>query len=332
MARPRIAVVLAALLLVASSACSGDDLPEATRLCDLGRGNDQGIVGHDLAASVRLPDDRVLFVFGDTYLGRIEGDTRTATGLLNSTGAVIPAGEEVCSDRIRYLTDDEGEPRALLPDPPRDATAFWPVDVAVDGDEVWMLYRWVRRSGPGPLAIEVLGTGLAVADVDDLEFTPAADLLVEGGEPLPSAVRSVDGGLAVLVCSGEEDDRDCQLHDLDTEDTEIGAARPEPPVGMAAAEMGLARVEVVGSETWQVSSMPDLGCRLEVASLIDGEWDDETVLAPDPAGDGICYAGRLQEPFSTADQLIATWVESPEERADADQYWPHVERIDLTED
>ena len=69
-----------------------------------------------------------------------------------------------------------------------------------------------------------------------------------------------------------------------------------------------------------------------MATLVDGEWDEQTVLAPDPAGDGICYAGRVQEPFSTDDQLIATWVESPEERSDADQYWPHVERIDLTEE
>jgi hypothetical protein len=44
------------------------------------------------------------------------------------------------------------------------------------------------------------------------------------------------------------------------------------------------------------------------------------------AGDGFCYAGRIQEPFSGTEQLIVTWVESPEDRAEADRYWPHVER------
>ena len=223
MARPHVGVLVVVAVVVLLGACGGDDLPDSTRLCDLGRGNDQGVVGHDLAASTELPDGRVLVAFGDTYLGTIEDDTRTATGLLNSSGAVIPAGEDICSDRLRYLTDDDGDPRALLPDPPRDGTAFWPVDVAVDGDQVWMLYRWVERSGPGPLALRILGSGLAVADVDELAFTPADDLLVDDGAPLPSALRSVDDGLVVLVCSGEEDDRGCRLHDLDTEAAEIGA-------------------------------------------------------------------------------------------------------------
>lgn len=334
MTRPRIGA-LAVAVLVAVGACGGDDLPESTPVCDLGRGNDQNVVGHDLAASTELPDGRVLFVFGDTLLGTIKGDTRTATGLLNSSGAVIPADEDICSDRIHYLTDTDAEPdanpRALLPDPPREDTAYWPVDVAVDGDQVWMLYRWVERSGPGPLAIRVLGSGLAVADVEDLAFAPAEDLLVEGDAPLPSALHTLDGEVIVLVCSGEEDDRDCQLSDLDTEATAIGPPRPVPEVGGAASEMSLAQVDVGAREIWRVSSMPQLRCRLRMASLVEGEWEAETVLAPDPSGEGICYAGRVQEPYSDADDLIATWVDNPEERSDADQYWPHVVRIDLSE-
>ncbi|CAN5704032.1 hypothetical protein BH24ACT4_BH24ACT4_08640 [soil metagenome] len=327
--RPLVVAALVAVLLAA--ACSRDDLPEATPLCDLGRNNDQGVVGHDLAASAALPDGRVLFAFGDTYLGRITGGERVATGLLNSTGAVIPAGDDVCSDRIRYLTGDDGEPRALLPDPPREATAFWPVDLAVHDGRVWMLYRWVERTGDGRLDIGTLGTGLAVADPDELEFTPADRLLVVGGIPVPSSLREHDGRLVALVCVGG-DDRDCRLREVDTDATEIGEALPGPPIDLSAAEMGLGRVDVGGRQVWQVSSMPGLACRLQVARFIDDEWWTETVLAPDTDDGALCYAGRVQEPYSTADTLTVTWVQSPERRRNADAYWPHVERVDLTEE
>lgn len=327
-------VVVAAMLLSLPSCglLDGEDLPPSERLCDLGRGNDQGVAGHDLAASTRLPDRSVLFAFGDTYLGTVEGDTRTTSGLLNQTGAVIPEGEGICSDQIRYLTGPDGEVRDLLPEPSERRTAYWPIDLAVLDDQVWMLFRWVRRDGDGQLDIEILGTGLAVADPDDLEFAPASTLLVDGGDPRPAALVADGSDLVSLVCGGELDDDECRLRVLDTEATEIGPALPPPAVDIAAAEMGLGRTSRDGEEVWRASSMPELCGRLEVAEQGDGGWDDQAVLDPEPASGGLCYAGRVQEAYSSPEVLIATWVESAEERADADVYWPHVERIDLREE
>ena len=327
-------VVVAAMVVSLASCGLFDDeaLPPSERLCDLGRGNDQGVAGHDLAASTRLPDGSVLFAFGDTYLGSVEGDTRTTTGLLNQTGALIPEGEDICSDELRYLTGPGGEVRDLLADPPTQGSAYWPVDLAVRDEQVWMLFRWVQRASDEALDIEVLGTGLAVADPDELEFRAAATLLVEGGDPLPSALVAHDGDLVTLVCGGDLDEGDCRLHLLDTDTVSIGRLLPPPAVGLAAAEMGLGRTTVDGEEVWRASSMPELCGRLDVAVQDGDGWDTRPVLEPEPTGGGLCYAGRVQETYSSPDVLVATWVESPQERSDADVYWPHVERIDLREE
>ncbi|HXH57504.1 hypothetical protein [Iamia sp.] len=306
------------------------ELPEVSRRCDLGRRNDQGVAGHDLAAAAELPDGRVLFTFGDTYLGEVEGDTRRTTGLINSSAALLPAGDDICDPSLSYLTDLGGGIRPLLPRPPKEGTAYWPVDVSVIDGRVWMLYRWVERTGDGTLDLRILGTGMAVADPEELIFAAADDLLVEGADPLPASITSHRDELVAVVCA-EADRPDCRLHPIDTEANEIGPARAEPPIPLAAPEMSLARVEIDGQETWRASSMPLLRCRLRVAVLEGDEWQIETVLAPEVTNDGLCYAGRVQEAFSDADRLFATWVESPEQRSDGDVYWPHVERIDLTD-
>lgn len=327
----RVAVV--ALLVAAVVACSSDrGLPRAVTMCDLGRTNDQGVAGHDLAASTELPDGRVLFVFGDTYLGRVDGDEREVDGLLNQTAAVIPAGAGICSHDIAYLTDAEGVVRDLLPTPPVPGSAYWPVDVTVVDDVVWMLYRWVEPTGDGPLELRVLGTGLAAASSDDLEFTTAARLLVEGDEPVPAAIVGRDDDLVALVCpddGGDDADDGCVMRPLDTDTTTMGDPLPPPPVELAATEMSLGRTELGGEDTWRVSSMPGRSCRLQVATLDGRSWDERTVLAPEAEGDGICYAGRVQEPYSSASELVVTWVENATVRRNADAYWPHVVRIDL---
>ncbi len=305
-----------------------DVLPPHERLCDLGRDNDQGVAGHDLAASTRLPDGSALFAFGDTYLGTVDGDVRTTTGLLNQSAAIIPAGEGICSDQIRYLTGADGQVRDLLPPPAVDGTVYWPVDLAVHDDQVWMLFRWVRRTGDGVLDLETLGTGLAVADPDDLEFHPLLRLLEDDGRPLPTALVGTDDGLVTLVC-GEGGSTTCRLHAVDTEQARIGEALDAPPVDLAFAEMGLGRVEVDGRERWRVSALPTSCGTLQVAVLGDDGWDVEPVLDTESQAGGACYAGRVQEAFSDAEELDATWVESPERRSDGDVYWPHVDRIDL---
>lgn len=46
---------------------------------------------------------------------------------------------------------------------------------------------------------------------------------------------------------------------------------------------------------------------------------------------GVSLVVLLVAAACSRDTLIATWVESPKRRGNADAYWPHVERIDLTD-
>ncbi|MBI2708493.1 MAG: hypothetical protein HYX34_02185 [Actinobacteria bacterium] len=311
--------------------------------CDLGRGNDQGVVGHDGAASTRLPDGSVLFVFGDTLLGTIRGDRRRVTGLISSSGALLPAAADVCSGRLRYLTDARGAVRPLLPSAGR-GTASWPVDVTVLDGRVWMLYRLVAATGTVDEAgFRILGTGLAVADPDRLAFRPAARLLVTGDDVVPAALfgDQAMGRLRTVVCG--DGSGPCRAGVVDRGALRLRATRPGSPAAWLTDPVHLTRWGATAvswaklprrlGALWRLAATPGLGCRLRVAT---GPAPDQPLRSAPPIAlprrpGAACYAGRVQEALSRPGRTVVTWVDSRTgptgTRTDARLYWPHVAEL-----
>jgi hypothetical protein len=107
-------------------------LPEDDEIvCDLGRDNDFSIIGHDVGVSTVLPDDRVLFLFGDTWIGPIEDGERQIESQTSNSGAILPAGAGICDGALQHITDSEGVVRQLIPlqaGEDEERIAYWPVD------------------------------------------------------------------------------------------------------------------------------------------------------------------------------------------------------------
>ncbi|MPZ24631.1 MAG: DUF4185 domain-containing protein, partial [Dehalococcoidia bacterium] len=326
--------------------------------CDLGRNNSQEVIGHDVADSVELPGGRVLFVFGDTWLGHVDDDgNRQVREDRTSSGATLPAGAGIC-DELTYLTDAEGEVRKLIPVRPGDDPeryAHWPVAVAVGEYGVVVLYRRIDR-GPSedPLDFRVLGTGLALANPDTLDFF----LLEEGrllspeddAEAVAIEIDPATGQPYVISCRHGPASwtRECLLARPSAPDapfgpteywsdgiwsTDLDEATQILPNG--ADEMSLERVEWDGVARWVVVYIPPLTCEvhMQVADEPWGPYSDPIVLHEgDPADGSYCYGGKLQRSFSDAGRVVVTWVNNGTLRETylyPDLYWPHVAEVEI---
>jgi hypothetical protein len=106
-----------------------------------------GWTGGDGASSIPLGPDRTLWLFADSWVGKIEGGRRVGARLINNAAAwqLLADGKEP----LRFFLDQSGkEPVALLR-PEAAGTWYWPGDgVVVDG-KLYLFCKLVRRKAEG---------------------------------------------------------------------------------------------------------------------------------------------------------------------------------------
>lgn len=134
-----------------------DDAP-ASAFTSLFTSARAGWTGGDGTFSVRLPDGRTAWLFGDTFVGG-DAERRGARWLRNSV--VVQDGDCLTTLVARDDGDDATEP-AFLVSPP--GTVLWPSDAVVRGDTVRAFFTRVR---PGELAVD--GTVLVTLALPGLE-------------------------------------------------------------------------------------------------------------------------------------------------------------------
>lgn len=156
--------------------------------------NRHRMVGQDGAFSFPLPDGSSFWFFGDTLIGRrpthgspwvVDGklvDHRDMTGLgpyermLNNTALILPAQPDLqTTGRLggyRYLLDPEGQLKNILPlgaNEHADFDRIWCQHGIALGRKVVLSFIQVRMLTPNttplPIGFEIVGSGLAVADV-----------------------------------------------------------------------------------------------------------------------------------------------------------------------
>ncbi|MFG2786126.1 hypothetical protein [Streptomyces sp. NPDC048419] len=139
--------------------------------------------GGDGTHSVRLPDGRVLWLFSDTYLGRVHGPPnpvgesyawRDRTAPLVRNSAVVMDG----SNRLRTTL-----PTPLFPDPAPDQWR-WPVAARVEprspgsSEKVVRVLLWVRTAGQSPWIYGVpTATEVATLSLPDLRVESVVKVL-----------------------------------------------------------------------------------------------------------------------------------------------------------
>jgi hypothetical protein len=159
-----------------------------------------GYLGADAALSIPLPDGRVLWLFGDTLIGRQEQGKRIFEAMPRNTVAIQYPGA-VCPENIEWIfTGRQGIPSDFLSLPKDEQNRwFWPgTGVCIDAELFLFGYRVTfAKSGCEALSFRVLDSWMM--RVRDTSGHPR-EWQIEA-QPFPSSLHK---GLFCSACLFEE--------------------------------------------------------------------------------------------------------------------------------
>ena len=125
-----------------------------------------GWTGGDATYSTPLPDGRVIWMFGDTFLGQVSAErTRSGAPFIRNTFMVQDGDEMVTLNAF-----ENGEPTALLK-PENKEQWYWPLDGTIHNNEFQiMLARMGHLSSNGIWSFAYNAFDLAVFSLPDLRL------------------------------------------------------------------------------------------------------------------------------------------------------------------
>ena len=100
-----------------------------------------GWIAGDSTYSVRLPDERTLWLFSDSFIGEVSSSGRPAPGMAMVHNALVAESESG-----RLSTRTSAGPESFFPDP-SDDSYYWVQDAVVQGDELVVVRRTLCLGG-----------------------------------------------------------------------------------------------------------------------------------------------------------------------------------------
>jgi hypothetical protein len=127
-----------------------------------------GWTGGDGAYSVALADGRILWLFGDTFVGRVEEGRRIGSQMIYNSAAV-QAGEKPSEASLRfvYRSLPDGRPLAFL-QPQDGAGWFWPYHGVRTPQGLFLFLLQIEPAeGPAAFGFKLLSTWMAKVENPD---------------------------------------------------------------------------------------------------------------------------------------------------------------------
>jgi len=126
-----------------------------------------GWTGSDGAYSVPLPDGRVIWLFGDTFLGTVNPDHSRPPGspMVHNT-AIVQDGTQLTT----LYSGTHAQPGPWV-SPPDGIGWYWPSDGTVEGNNLRVFLSQFIRTGPGGWDFLQVATHVATLSLPDLQFT-----------------------------------------------------------------------------------------------------------------------------------------------------------------
>ena len=184
-------------LVVATSWAISYASPKPSAISDSGRPwveaealfhQDPRWLGADAALSIPLGNDRILWLFGDTFVALSPANVRSESVMVRNTVA-IQVGDDprIASISFSWRTNTDGSPASFFPE--NGERWYWPGHGIrlVEGPLVIFLYVMVGTPGEG---LGFACTGYALAVIDDPD-TPAANWKPRIVEAAPSAFDAI---------------------------------------------------------------------------------------------------------------------------------------------
>jgi len=360
----RLLLILLALAIVASlsigciaSGPSGRPFPEAERLFH----QDPRWLGGDGALSIRLSDDRILWLFGDSFIATSNAHVRSESTLVRNTVA-IQTGKDprTASIAFGWGQEPDGSPAAFFPD--RGEHFYWPGHgIRLDeGPLVIFLYAIVATPGKG-LGFEPVGYAIAVianadeplqawrprikdAKADTFDAVPATAVVQANGYVVAVAIRQEGTHAGALVRYPADA---LARGDLTKAEWWAGDARGWVPASMLGEDGPAIVLDDAGSECsvhWDTRTgsfihvtsygfgATEIGMR--TAPALTGPWSSPAIVYRPPESDAprpFVYAAKAHPELVGPDpaDLVITYATNSFEFADllTEQgertlYWP----------
>jgi hypothetical protein len=105
-----------------------------------------GWTGSDGAYSIPLSPKRILWLFGDTWIGRVEDGRRVDSRMINNSTAWMDLGGEPA---VRFFWDDSAKDPAALLRPAAAGEWYWPGDGAVVDGKLYLFAHVIRHKEKG---------------------------------------------------------------------------------------------------------------------------------------------------------------------------------------
>jgi hypothetical protein len=360
----RLLLVLLALAVVSclsigciASGPTGRAFGEAERLFH----QDPRWLGGDGALSVRLSDNRILWLFGDTFVAISDARVRTESKLVRNTIA-LQTGKDprIASVSFMWGRKPDGSPASFFPE--HGDRFYWPGHgIRLDkGPLVIFLYTLVATPGRG-LGFVPIGYAIAVIDdpdqplqawkprirdakADTFDAVPATAVLQDNGYVVALAIRQQGTHAGALV---RYPVAALARGDVTTAEWWAGDARGWVPASMLGKDGPAIALDDAGSECsvhWDSRTRSfihvasygfgatEIGLR--TAPALTGPWSAPAIVYRPPESDGprpFVYAAKAHPELVGPDaaDLVVTYATNSFEFADLltvqgeqSLYWP----------
>jgi hypothetical protein len=160
--------------------------------------------GGDGAYSVLLPDDRILWTFGDTFFGPVDsGRVRNGDkNVMVRNSAMIQESEEIHS--FKSLNQGfQKETKTLIPykDFNEQEHWYWPLDATVCNNKLQMVLMHMKKIGEGMWGFASESVDLAVFSLPELKPENLIYNVTNGEKSFGSAIWEDDDGFTYLYGS-----------------------------------------------------------------------------------------------------------------------------------
>lgn len=156
-----------------------------------------GWTGADATYSIGLPDGRVLWLFGDTFLGKVHADRSRPGSSFIRNSAVIQTGDEL----ITLFQGSTDNPRAFI-SPSNPSEWYWPLDGTIHNGQLQLMLGRLGSSGSGGMwDFAYVGFDLAIYSLPDLQLQSLTQVISDPEISYGSAVLEDENYLYIYGIS-----------------------------------------------------------------------------------------------------------------------------------
>lgn len=128
-----------------------------------------GWTGGDGTYSVKLPDGRILWMFGDSFFGKVNPDRSRPNTPLTRNAVMVQTGETFDGfTSINPGTQEAPAPFIAHAAPPDHW--YWPYDATIKNGKVQYLLAHMQKTGSGGFDFKNVSTDLAILSLPDLKL------------------------------------------------------------------------------------------------------------------------------------------------------------------